>query len=625
MGSVDSRVGTHFGPYQLTHLLGRGGFGEVYAARDTEKDRMVALKLMTAEYSADPIFRQRLFREASTAGRLNEPHVIPIHSYGEIDGQLYIDMRLVEGTDLQKLLAHTGPLNPDRAVWIVRQIASALDAAHAAGLVHRDIKPANILLTGDDFAYLADFGLANAATDTKLTNTGTTIGTMAYLAPERFTHLATPDHRADIYALACVLYECLTGTQPYQAADLPALMGAHLNAPVPQPSTHGPGVPPAFDEVVAIGMAKDPSNRYPTAGALATAAHYALSSPQLNPYQNETQTYRPTTTSTPLSPFKTSERRRPSRRAVLTTALALIGVVLAVLGIKALPHPTAQPKAQERNGTQQSDSHPKGPPGQTQLQFDFLTLLGVTADGDGNVYAVGSPWNTITVMKLAAGSTTPTELPISDLKNASDIAVDSTGAVYVTDVMSKRVRKLPAGSSSTIDLPFPELAGPVGVAVDADGTVYVNDQVNYGDNNIWKLAPGSDSPVRLPISGRFVLPSLATDAAGTLYMCQFSGQVVKLAASSYAETVVPFTGLQRPEGVAVDKEGNIYVTDTSANKVVKLPAGSARQIELPFTGLQNPSNISVDATGSVYVADLGQVRISNGYEGRGRVFKLVTQ
>ncbi len=619
MGSVGSRVGTRFGPYQLTHLLGRGGFGEVYAAHDTEKDRMVALKLMTAEYSADPVFRQRLFREASTAGRLNEPHVIPIHSYGEIDGQLYIDMRLVEGTDLQKLLAGTGVLDPSRAVWIIRQVASALDAAHAAGLVHRDVKPANILLTGDDFAYLADFGLANAATDTRLTNTGTTIGTMAYLAPERFTHLATPDHRADIYALACVLYECLTGTQPYQAADLPALMGAHLNAPVPQPSTHRPGVPPAFDDVVAIGMAKDPHNRYPTAGALATAAQQALAPPHLNPYQAQTQA----ASTAPASPKPA--RRRHSRRAVLTSALALIGVILAVLGIRALPHPTAHPKAQERNGTQQSGSQQKSPPGQTQLQFDFLTLLGVTADGDGNVYAAGSPWNTITVMKLAAGSTTPIELPISDLKNASDIAVDSTGAVYVTDFMSKRVRKLPAGSSSTIDLPFPELAGPVGVAVDTDGTVYVNDQVNYGDNNIWRLAPGSDSPVRLPISGRFVLPSLATDAAGNLYMCRFAGQVVKLAAGSYAETVVPFTGLQRPEGVAVDKDGSIYVTDTSANKVVKLPADSARQIELPFTGLQNPSNISVDATGSVYVADLGQVRISNGHEGRGRVFKLVTQ
>lgn len=132
MASAGSRVGSWFGPYRLTRLLGSGGFGEVNAAHDADKDRMVALKLMTTAYSADPIFRQRLFREASTAGRLNEPHVVPIHSYGEIDGQLYIDMRLVDGTDLQKLLAHTDPLDPNRAVWIIRQIAAALDAAHAS-------------------------------------------------------------------------------------------------------------------------------------------------------------------------------------------------------------------------------------------------------------------------------------------------------------------------------------------------------------------------------------------------------------------------------------------------------------------------------------------------------------
>lgn len=526
-------------------------------------------------------------------------------------------MRLVEGTDLQKLLAHTGHLNPDRAVWIVRQIASALDAAHAAGLVHRDIKPANILLTGDDFAYLADFGLANAATDTKLTNTGTTIGTMAYLAPERFTHLATPDHRADIYALACVLYECLTGTQPYQAADLPALMGAHLNAPVPNPAPADPACRPH-------SMTSSPSG-WPRTPTIATPlpVHWPrrrsrrwpstpepLSGP--DPGRIHSTGLAQTSTPTPQPPRRAHHRtdaRRPHPRGPGDQG------------------PTPPDSTPESPGAQRNPAvrlAAEEPPGQTQLQFDFLTLLGVTADGDGNVYAAGSPWNTITVMKLAAGSTTPIELPISDLKNASDIAVDSTGAVYVADFTSKRVRKLPDGSSSTIDLPFPELAGPVGVAVDTDGTVYVNDQVNYGDNNIWRPAPGSDSPVRLPISGRFVLPSLATDAAGNLYMCRFAGQVVKLAASSYTETVVPFTGLQRPEGVAVDKEGSIYVTDTSANKVVKLPAGSARQIELPFTGLQNPSNISVDATGSVYVADLGQVRISNGYEGRGRVFKLVT-
>ena len=179
-------TGAQFGPYRLTRLLGRGGFGEVYEAEDIEKGRLVALKLMSANCSQDPVFRERLFREARTAGRLNEPHVVPIHAYGEIDGRLYIDMRLIRGRELGAVLSD-GPLEPRRAVWIVRQIASALDAAHAAGLVHRDVKPGNILVTDDDFACLVDFGLATAATDPRLTATGNTIGTLTYMAPERFT------------------------------------------------------------------------------------------------------------------------------------------------------------------------------------------------------------------------------------------------------------------------------------------------------------------------------------------------------------------------------------------------------------------------------------------------------
>jgi serine/threonine protein kinase len=150
----ESRAGSRFGHYQLRRLLGSGGFGEVYEAEDTEMHRIVALKLIAAPYSQNPVFRERLFREARNAGRLHEPHVVPIHHCGEVDGQLYIDMRLVEGTDLDTVLARSGPLDPARAVAIVRQIASALDAAHAEKMIHRDVKPANILLTEDDFACL---------------------------------------------------------------------------------------------------------------------------------------------------------------------------------------------------------------------------------------------------------------------------------------------------------------------------------------------------------------------------------------------------------------------------------------------------------------------------------------
>lgn len=270
-----SRVGSQIGPYRLRRLLGKGGMGEVYEAEDTVKDRIVALKLLPESASHDPVFRKRLQREAHSAGRLQEPHVVPIHDYGEIDGLLYVDMRMIDGTDLRKVLKNYGPMTPARAVAIVKQVASALDAAHESGVMHRDVKPENIILTRDDFAYLVDFGIANAATDEKLTEMGTAVGTYAYMAPERFTN-AEVTYRADVYALTCVLHECLTGSQPYPGDSVSVVITAHLMQPVPRPSQGRPGIPPAFDAVIARGMAKKPEDRYASAGDLASAANQAL-------------------------------------------------------------------------------------------------------------------------------------------------------------------------------------------------------------------------------------------------------------------------------------------------------------------------------------------------------------
>lgn len=270
-----SRVGSQIGPYRLQRLLGKGGMGEVYEAHDTVKDRVVALKLLPEGASHDPVFRKRLQREAHAAGRLQEPHVVPIHDYGEVDGLLFVDMRMIDGTDLRKVLKEQGAMAPARATAIVKQIASALDAAHQAGIMHRDVKPENILINRDDFAYLVDFGIANAATDETLTELGTAVGTYAYMAPERFT-AGEVTHRADVYALTCVLHECLTGAQPFQGDSVSIVITAHLNQPAPRPSQLRQGIPPALDEVVARGMAKDPEHRYASAGEMAKAATDAL-------------------------------------------------------------------------------------------------------------------------------------------------------------------------------------------------------------------------------------------------------------------------------------------------------------------------------------------------------------
>jgi serine/threonine-protein kinase len=275
MTEPKSREGTMFGHYRLLRLIGKGGMGEVYEAEDTVKDRVVALKLLPEGVSHDSVFRKRLQREAHSAGRLQEPHVVPIHDYGEIDGVLYVDMRMITGSDLRKVLKNFGPMTPARAVAIVRQVASAIDAAHESGIMHRDVKPENILITRDDFAYLVDFGIANAASDEKLTELGTAVGTYAYMAPERFTNDEVT-YRADIYALACVLYECLSGSQPFGGDSVSVVITAHLMQPIPRPSLARPGIPDAFDRVIARGMAKKPDERFATAGDLANAATDAL-------------------------------------------------------------------------------------------------------------------------------------------------------------------------------------------------------------------------------------------------------------------------------------------------------------------------------------------------------------
>ncbi|HEX7827650.1 MAG TPA: serine/threonine-protein kinase, partial [Mycobacterium sp.] len=269
--------GTPFGRYQLIELLGRGGMGEVWRAHDTELDRVVALKMLLPHFTKDAEFEKRFRREARAAARLDDPHVVPIHDVGEIDGRLYVTMRLINGVDLHTLL-NDGPLEAGRAVFIVEQIASALHSAHQAGLVHRDVKPSNILLAQNDFAYLIDFGIAHTSGETGLTSVGSTLGTWSYMAPERFGD-GEIGPGCDVYALACVLYECLTGELPFPGTTLEQIAVGHMVMPPPKPSEDRDTVPTALDDVVATGLAKKPTDRYQSTVEMASAARHAITYP----------------------------------------------------------------------------------------------------------------------------------------------------------------------------------------------------------------------------------------------------------------------------------------------------------------------------------------------------------
>jgi serine/threonine-protein kinase len=384
-----------FGRYRLIAVIGEGGMGTVYRAHDTEIGRDVAIKVLPKDLAKEPGYEQRFRREAHTAARITEPHIIPIYDTGEIEGQLYLVMPIIKGTDVHALLQQEGPMSPQRAVHIIEQLAAALDAAHAVGLVHRDIKPSNTLVTGRDFVYLIDFGIAHDSAATRLTSTGMIVGTMAYMAPERFTAGAA-DARSDVYALACVLHECLTGDQPYPGDSMEQQIAGHLSLDPPRPSALRPELPAGLDEVIATGMAKSPDQRYQSAHDLAVAARGALTSipsrprptaprptatrptPAPAPAQPAYQTLtRPSSPAPPAPdwppPQPTPQRPpAPQRRTGLIVGLAAAAVltvaVVAMVTVQLLPSrtPTAQTPTTQPAAPSEPTTQPAAPSPATQ-------------------------------------------------------------------------------------------------------------------------------------------------------------------------------------------------------------------------------------------------------------------
>jgi YVTN family beta-propeller protein len=275
--TADFQTGQRFGAYILGDLLGRGGMGVVYEAQHVHLGRKVALKLLAPEWGQSDDFRARFLRESRLAATLEHPGIVTVYDAGEVDGVLYLAMRFVPGTDLAALLAQRVLLPPGETLSIVGQVASALDAAHAAGLVHRDVKPANVMIEGDR-SYLTDFGLTKRTTaeSHRLTATGQFFGTVDYVAPEQIQG-AEQDGRVDVYALGCVLFECLTGSRPYPRDSQLSVIYAHLREPPPRATQLRPELPPGIDVVIATAMAKAPEQRYPTCMAMVEAAGEAMS------------------------------------------------------------------------------------------------------------------------------------------------------------------------------------------------------------------------------------------------------------------------------------------------------------------------------------------------------------
>ena len=611
-----------FGRYLLTGLIGQGGMGQVFRAYDTETDRVVALKVLPPQLATDEVFKERFRREANAAARLNDPHVVPIHGFGEIDHKLYVDMRLIEGRDLGAILrTETAGLEQWRAVEIICQTASALNAVHRAGMVHRDVKPSNILVTEADFAYLIAFGVV-LATKEVLTATSLAVGTVAYMAPEQFT-TGTVDARSDVYALTCVLFESLTGHPPFPG-NVGQQAAAHSITPPPRPSLEKPGLARELDAVIARGMAKNPGDRYQSMVELAEAARAAVTPApprsdavtaiiprrphrRMPHYGPPVLQVPPVLHVPPTQPRAQPQSRRPPwwrRRATMIVAVAvgilvLVNVVLLVVSnssssTDARPSIGSTSKSTSSSRTTAPRTSIPVPSGrQTTLPFGNKLLVSIAVDADETVY-VGSVTQ---FYRLTSGADEATGFSFAGKPDGESIAVLPDGTFYFLD-FDGSIHMVEPGSTTAKTLPFKPLSSLSQIAVARDGTVYATD-VEEGE--VLKLTPGANAAVALPVTGLLGPTSLAIDADDNLFVLA-GGDVAKIAKGATTFEVVPGAP-KLVGGLAADEAGNVYLTDILANKVRRRSPGAGDWTELPFRGLVKPGAIAVDSSGDVYVVD----------------------
>ncbi|WP_067709808.1 serine/threonine-protein kinase [Nocardia yamanashiensis] len=383
--------GQVFAGYLVERLLGVGGMGEVYLARDRDLPRPVALKLLAPGKSDDPEVRARFLREADTAARLSHPNIVAVYARGNDDHRLWMAMQYIEGTDVAEVLAQ-GPLRPEHAVRILGETARALDHAHRAGVLHRDVKPANILLAWgpEQRVFLADFGIAKALDQTgALTRTGEMYASFQYASPEQFELRADLDQRADVYALGCTLFHMLTGELPFPGQTTAQLVAGHLHGEIPHPSVRRPGVPTAFDQVIARALAKQPGDRYGSCGELAAAAEQALGTPVHtgSPWQD----LGPRPAFAPLPVYGSGATTRPQDApAPVTTGPRRTPVTTTGPGHLPQPGPTTQAGIATQLGYPTQPETPPTRRGRKRLVLAGLIVAAVLAGGIGVGFGSGA-------------------------------------------------------------------------------------------------------------------------------------------------------------------------------------------------------------------------------------------
>ncbi len=577
----DSRLGTEVAGYRIESQIGRGGMSTVYLARDLRLERNVALKLLAPQLAESERFRERFLRESRLAASLDHPNIVPVYDAGEVEGVLYIAMRYVEGTDLHRLIGAEGPLDPDRTLSIMAQVAGALDFAHDHDLVHRDVKPSNVLLVprsgsaGSDHVYLSDFGLTKRALSVSgLTETGQLVGTIDYVAPEQIKGDPV-DGRADIYSLGCLLYECFTGKVPY-ARDLEvAVLWAHVQEPPPQVTTDRPDLPEEVDRVVAHAMAKSPEERTPSGEVLVGELRTALG------YEPGVARPRP--------------KRKKPRRGRLAVALAA-AVVLAAAAAGAFlllgRGGAAVVPPVDSVGRIDAGSHA------------FAQSIGVgtdpidcAVDERGDLWVINQGNRTVTRIDPATGQTLPGN---STLGVPTGIAAGE-GAVWIVNGFGGEgdaapvVRVNPSDNrvEQAFDTPNGQAIavafGAIWVADSAGDRVLRYDPVGYDLVHEFPMKPNGASPEFLAVG--------TGKASGIWVVNSLGNSVVRIDPKTSGMTTF---GIEAPTAVAA-VGGAVWVTSNANDSVTRIDPVSGipvATLTLADNGIPDgPSEIVVGADG----------------------------
>jgi streptogramin lyase len=574
-------VGATFAGYRIEGCIGRGGMGVVYQATHLRLERTVALKLIAPELAEDSGFRMRFESESRMAAAIDHPNVIPIYEAGDDQGTLFIAMRYVDGSDLKELLARDSGISPLAAAGIVDQIAMALGAAHARGLVHRDVKPANVLLAGPrgrPHAYLTDFGLTKrSASEGGLTRTGSWVGTLDYVAPEQLR--GDPiDGRTDVYSLGCVLYETLTGEVPYPRNNDVAKLYAHLHDPAPLPSERSLVSVGDFDEVVARALQKDPSDRFGSAAEFESAVRTVVERRTRLQAGSRGETRVPRT-----------RGRRPALPVSRPGSLAALAALIVVVVVAALATGVFSGGGQE-GGSGTSAGKIVGPPIPVGRGADAMAL------GLGGLWVANS--QSETVNRIDPSRSTIEGNPT--VVNSPDAVAVGQGYVWVIGLDNTVTRLDRTGIVRGKPIGTPSNPQYQHAAVVGNGALWVAGL----DHNptVTRIDPGSGKRFGAPIpTGTPAVITAIAAGGGYIWVTTDDGALGRIdpRSNNFVERPVQVTG-GTPTAVAFG-EGAVWVTDGRLDTVTKIDPRTARRVGAPIPTGRLPLALGV-GNGSVWVA-----------------------